>query len=203
MAVLFGASLVGLVLGVVFLAERRPIDRFTELYFVSHKVQLDPLSGTLDLNYTGAIAHGELFGRDFWVLGPETDEEILVFLTNGKETQIKIHQTFRLGDTYLLFAGGATDRECLFYEYSREVKEFEKARMRFAIENKLKRNHTYYYKTYLGSTLVDAGEVPVKAGECKYVISSFPVGTTENEWTRVYVVLDTGENISFAFRTYS
>ena len=63
-------------------------------------------------------------------------------------------------------------------------------------------DHTYYYKTYLGTEIVDTGEVPVEDGQVVDVISSFPAGTTDNVWTRVYVVLDTGENISFGFRTY-
>lgn len=201
MAVIVGAAVVGFVLGIVFIIEPVPTDRYTELYFVVHKVQLGPYNGTHDFNFTGNIVEGELFDHSFWVLGPDTDEEILVFLSDDTEKRLAIYQTFKLGDTYLTFAD-ATSGECLFHEYPREVQEFEEARLKFVISNRLKKDHTYYYKTVLGEEIVDAGEVPVESGGRKEIISSFPAGTTDNDWTRVYVVLGTGENISFGFRTY-
>lgn len=201
MALIVGAAIIGFVLGIVFLTEPIPTERYTELYFVVHKAQLIPYNGTHDFNFTGTIVEGELFDQIFWVLGPDTDEEILVFMSDDKETRIAIYQTFKLGDTHLTFAD-ATSGECLFHEYPREVQEFGEARLRFVVSNRLKKDHTYYYKTYLGEEIVDAGEVDVESGGSKEVISSFPAGTTENVWSRVYVVLDTGENISFGFRTY-
>ena len=201
MAILVGAALIGFVLGVVFLAEPRPTDKYTELYFVVHKVPLEPYSGGHDFNFTGAIVEGSIFDLNFWILGPDAEEEVLVFLSGGEETRISIYQTFKLGDTHLTFAD-STSRECLFHEYPREVEEFGEARLRFVIANRLEKDHTYYYKTYLGTEIVDAGEVPVGKDQNVDVISSFPAGTTDNAWTRVYVVLDTGENISFGFRTY-
>ncbi len=201
MAVLVGAALVGFVLGIVFLSEPRPTDRYTELYFATHKVSLENYTGPLDFNYSGFVVRGELLGNNFWILGPETNKEVLVFTSDDKETRIEIYQTFRLGDTYLLFAD-ATAVECLFHEYPREVLQFEDVRLRFVIENKMKRDHTYYYKTFLGDTLVDGGEVPVASGQRVSVVSSFPAGTTDNQWTRISVVLDTEQNISFGFRTY-
>ena len=201
MAVLVGASLAGFVLGVVFLTEPKSTDRYTELYFATHKIALDPYSGDLSFNYSGTVVTGELLGSELWILGPDMDEEVLVFLVEDRETRVKIYQTFKLGDTYLTFAD-ATAGEGLFHEYPREVLEFGDARLRFVIENKMKKDHTYYYKTYLGNEVADEGEVALNADEKKDVISSFPVGTTDNKWTRVCVVLDTGQNISFGFRTY-
>ncbi len=200
MAVLVGASLVGFVLGIVFLAEPRSVDRYTQLYFVTHKVPLVPLQGLVDLNYSGIIVEGGVFGHDFLILGPGTAEEALVFRENP-ENLIKIYQTFKLGDTFLFFAG-ATERECLFHEYSREVMEFTGGRVRFVIENNMKKDRTYYYKTFLGGRVVDQGEAFIRADERKEVVSSFPVDTTNNQWTRIWITLDTGQNISFGFRTY-
>lgn len=201
MAVLIGAALIGFVLGIVFLTEPKVTDRYTELYFATHKVQLENYTGPMDFNYTGSVVRGELLGSEFWILGPETDAEVLVLRPEGGETRLKIYQTFKLGGTYLFFAD-ATSRECLFHEYPREVAQFETARLRFIIHNKQGRDTTYYYSTRLGGDVVDTGEVPVKAGEKVDVISSFPVGTTNNKWTRISVALNTGENISFGFRTY-
>lgn len=201
MIILVGACLVGFVLGAVFLLEPRPVDRFTELYFVTHKIPLQPYQGSRNLNYSGAVVGGELFGHQFWVLGPDSDQEVLVLDVEGEEARFNIHQTFKLGETYLLFAD-ATSKECLFNEYPREVLEFTRVRLRFTIENKMGRDHTYYYKTYLAEKTMDQGEVAVESGGKKDVISSFEVGTTNNKWTRISVTLDTGQNISFGFRTY-
>ncbi len=201
MVVLVGASLVGLVLGLTFLSQPRASDRYTELYFVTHKIALDPYSGSKEFNYTGQIVTGEFLGMQLYVLGPETDEEILVLASESGESRFQIYQTFKVGDTYLFFAD-ATSEECLFHEYSREVPQFETGRLRFVVGNRMGRDRTYYYKIYLGEEVVHSGEVPVPSGESRDVVSSFPVGTTENKWSRVAVVLDTGENISFGFRTY-
>jgi hypothetical protein len=199
MALIVGAALIGFVLGVVFITEPRPTDRYTELYFVVHKVPLESYPGGQDFNFTGNIVTGQIFSNDFWILGPDTDEEVLVFSPEGD--RIGIYQSFKLGDTHMTFAD-ATYAECLLHEYPREVQEFQEARLRFVISNRLKKDNTYYYKTYLGTEVVDTGEVPVQSGEKVDVVSSFPVGTTNNEWTRVFVVLSSGENISFGFRTY-
>jgi len=201
MIVLVGACLVGFVLGVVFLFEPRRADRFTELYFVAHKIPLQPYQGPRDLNYSGTVVGGELLGHEFWVLGPDSDQEVLALDLGGEEARFKIYQTLKLGETYLLFAD-ATSNECLFYEYPREVLEFTDVRLRFTIENKMGRDHTYYYKTSLAGKAVDQGEVAVASGGKMDVISSFEVGTTNNKWTRISVTLDTGQNISFGFRTF-
>jgi len=201
MIILVGACLVGFVLGAVFLLEPRPVDRFTELYFVTHKIPLQPYQGPRDFNYSGTVAGGEVLGHQFCVLGPESDQQVLVLDLQGEEARYNIYQTFKLGETHLLFAD-ATSKECLFHEYPREVLEFTGVRLRFTIENKLGRDHTYYYKTYLAGEAMDQGEVAVASGEKKDVISSFEVGTTNNKWTRISVTLDTGQNISFGFRTF-
>jgi hypothetical protein len=201
MLVLVGASLVGLILGLTFLFQPRGIDRYTELYFVTHKVALQPYSGVEDFNYSGQISTGEFLGMRLYVLGPETDEEVLVLASEGGQSRFPIYETFKVGDTYIFFAD-ATSEECLLHEYCREVPQFETGRLRFVVGNRMGKDRIYYYKVYLGEEVVDSGEVPVASGESKDVVSSFPVGSTENEWTRVAVVLNTGENISFGFRTY-
>jgi hypothetical protein len=201
MAVLVGATLVGFVLGILFLADPGDTERYTELYYPTHKISLTPSSGPESFNYSGAVVTGELLGNTFWVLGPDTEEEVVVFNLEGKETQFRIYETFRLGETYLVFAD-ATENECLFHEYPREVFEFDDVRMRFIIENKMKEDHTYHYRVYLSGNLVDDGEVSIEADGRADVVSSFLVGTTDNDWTRISVTLDTGQNISHAFRTY-
>jgi len=201
MIILVGGCLVGFVLGAVFLFEPRRADRFTELYFVTHKIPLQPYQGPRDLNYSGTVVGGELLGHEFWVLDPDGDEEVLALDVDGEEARYKIYQTFRLGETYLLFAD-ATSEGCLFYEYPREVLEFTSVRLTFTIENKMGRDHTYYYKTWLAGEIKDHGEVAVASGGRKDVISSLEVGTTNNMWTRISVTLDTGQNISFGFRTF-
>jgi len=201
MVILVGACLVGFVLGAVFLSEPVSVDRFTELYFVTHKVPLQPYQGPRDFNFSGIVVAGKLFGHEFWVLDPDGSQEVLVLDLDGEESRFNIYQTLKLGETYLVFAD-ATSKECLFYEYPREVMEFTSVRLRFTIENRMGRDHTYYYKTYLAGKAMDQGQVHVASGEKKDVISSFAVGTTNNKWTRISVTLDTGQNISFGFRTY-
>ena len=201
MVVLVGASLVGFVLGMTFLLQPRPVDRYTELYFATHKIPLGPYSGPEDFNFSGQIVGGQFAGRGIWVLGPDTDEEILVVRSGEGESRFRIYQTFKLDETSFFFAD-ATQAECLLHEYSREVPEFGTARLRFTVGNRLRKDHSYVYRVYLGKELADSGEVLVASGGQKDVVSSFPVGSTSNLWTRVSVVLDTGENISFGFRTY-
>ncbi len=201
MLILVGASLVGFVLGAVFLAEPRTATRYTELSFTTHKVSLEPYSGDMNLNDSLNPVTGDLFGNAFIIIGPDTDEEELIIPGDGSATGLKIYQTFKMGNTYLTFAD-ATSEESLFHEYPREVFEFTDVRLSFEIGNRRGEDRTYYYETRLGDQVKDSGGVPVKAGGNKTVISSFPVGTTDNRWTRVYVTLDTGQNISFGFRTY-
>jgi len=202
MVVLFAASLAGFVLGTLFVLGPRSEDRFTEVYFASYKIPLSAYNGSVDLNYSGVVVHGKLLGHDIWVLGPDTDDEVLVLSSERGLSRLHIYQTFRLGGTYLLFAD-ATSRECLLYEYPREVPENADVRFRFIIENHLGREHTYFYETRLGDEVVDRGQVEVPRDGRVDVISSFTVGSTHNKWTRVSLSLDTGQNISFGFRTYS
>ena len=50
MAVLVGASLIGFVLGITFLIEPGYPDRYTELYFSTHKVSMKAYDGSLNFN---------------------------------------------------------------------------------------------------------------------------------------------------------
>ncbi len=202
MLVVFGASLVGFILGTVFVVQPRSEDRFTELYFACYKVPLSPYQGSTNLNYSGVIVHGKLLGHEIWVLGPDTSDEVLVISSQSGLSRFHIYQTFRLGGTYLFFAD-ATRQGCLFYEYPREVPEHSDVRFRFIIENHMGKDHDYFYETRLGSKVADQGHVEIPKGGSADVISSFYVGTTHNKWTRVSVSLDTGQNLSFGFRTYS
>lgn len=201
MLILIGAAMVGFVLGAVFLFEPRRSTRYTELYFATHKIELSNYTGGLEFNTSERIVTGSLFGRELWIVGPDSDEEKLIVGEEPNRIRLKIYQTFRMGDTYLTFAD-ATSTEALFHEYPREVFEFSDVRLRFFIANKRGQDHTYYWETHLGDRLMEEGEAQVEAGEVKSVISSFPVGTTNNEWSRILVTLDTGQNISFSFRTY-